>query len=315
MVTQAGPGILEGLCAGPMAAPGDGLAPGAPLAAGDRLVLGAAAPGLERSAARFAGRAYAPHRHDTYGIGITTHGVQSFRYRGVVRHSLPGQLHVLHPDELHDGNPGTEDGFGYRILHMDPALVRQALPRGPLPFVADGVVAGAALPQPLHAALAGLDGALDEAAQVELVVAVADLLRALADGPATAPVLDLARLGRVRAAIADDPAAPLAMARLEAVAGMDRWRLARQFRWAFGVSPRAFRGLRQLEGVRALLRAGEGPAQAAAAMGFADQAHMTRLFRRAYGMPPGRWVRMMGTVQDSGWPVPARAAMGRRQPR
>ena len=29
--------------------------------------------------------AYEPHRHDSYAIGITTAGVQTFRYRGTRR--------------------------------------------------------------------------------------------------------------------------------------------------------------------------------------------------------------------------------------
>jgi hypothetical protein len=34
--------------------------------------------------------AFAPHRHDTYAIGITLAGVQTFRYRSEQRHCLPG---------------------------------------------------------------------------------------------------------------------------------------------------------------------------------------------------------------------------------
>ena len=40
---------------------------------------------------------------------------------------LPGQVHFLYPDELHDGGPGTADGFGYRIVYLEPALLRAAL--------------------------------------------------------------------------------------------------------------------------------------------------------------------------------------------
>ena len=83
--------------------------------------------GLERAEVYLSTCAFEPHRHDTYAIGITTAGVQTFRYRGPRRVCLPGQLHVLHPDETHDGAAGTEDGFGYRILYIAPELVRDAL--------------------------------------------------------------------------------------------------------------------------------------------------------------------------------------------
>ena len=96
--------------------------------------------------AHFRGQAFAPHRHDTYAIGITLAGVQTFRYRGERRQCLPGQCHILHPDEMHDGGAGTDEGFGYRIAYIDPPLIQQALGGRPLPFVADPVLDGSLLP-------------------------------------------------------------------------------------------------------------------------------------------------------------------------
>src|SRR5258707_10011527 len=111
------------------------------------IVNNGAAPGLERSCARpagwvrvapscaglqrveafFAGHGFDPHRHDTYAIGHTIHGVQAFRYRGAARMSLPGQVFVLHPDEMHYGRAGTQDGFGYPILFVEPRIIRDVL--------------------------------------------------------------------------------------------------------------------------------------------------------------------------------------------
>jgi len=47
--------------------------------------------------------------------------------------------------------------------------------------------------------------------------------------------------------------------------------------------------MRQLDQVRRLISSGAGLADAALAAGFADQSHMSRLFKRAYGPAPGRW--------------------------
>ena len=100
----------------------------------DAIRVGAGAPGIERVEARFGRKAFSLHRHDTYALGITTAGVQEFRYRGARRICLPGQLHFLHPDELHDGGPATPDGFAYRIAYVEPAVVQAALGGRPLPF-------------------------------------------------------------------------------------------------------------------------------------------------------------------------------------
>lgn len=79
----------------------------------------------ERIEAFFGGHGYEPHRHDTYAIGQTIAGVQSFHYRGGQQHSLPGGTMVLHPDEIHDGEAGTEAGFHYRMVYIEPALIQR----------------------------------------------------------------------------------------------------------------------------------------------------------------------------------------------
>jgi hypothetical protein len=103
----------------------------------DSIRLGAGAVGVERAEVYLSTCTFEPHRHDTYAIGVTTAGVQTFCYRGSRRICLPGQMHILHPDETHDGTAGTEEGFGYRILYLAPALVHDALDGDPLPFVAE----------------------------------------------------------------------------------------------------------------------------------------------------------------------------------
>jgi AraC-like DNA-binding protein len=87
----------------------------------DSIRFGPSAQGVERADVDLSTCAFEPHRHDTYAIGITTAGVQVFHYRGSRRVCLPGQLHVLHPDELHDG--------GYRTLRR-LALARTAIESG-----------------------------------------------------------------------------------------------------------------------------------------------------------------------------------------
>src|ERR1700687_6138859 len=98
--------------------------------------LGCSAHGLERVEARFVGQAFSPHRHDSYAIGLTLEGVQTFRYRGARRLCLPAECHVLHPDELHDGGAGSAAPFAYRIAYVDPTLVQAQLGGGPGPLLA-----------------------------------------------------------------------------------------------------------------------------------------------------------------------------------
>jgi AraC-like DNA-binding protein len=73
---------------------------------------------------------------------------------------------------------------------------------------------------------------------------------------------------------------------------MDRFTIARQFRWAFGTSPDRYRTMRRLELARTAIESGHSLARAAAETGFADQSHMTRQFKRTYGLTPARWMAL-----------------------
>lgn len=95
--------------------------------------------GLERIEAFFTGRGYEMHRYDSYAIGRTLSGVQSFHYRGAVRNSPPGGTLVLHPDEKHDGLAGADGGFLYRMIYLETAAIQSVLGGRPLPFIHGGL--------------------------------------------------------------------------------------------------------------------------------------------------------------------------------
>jgi AraC-like DNA-binding protein len=256
-------------------------------------------PGLERIEAYFAGHGFDPHRHDTYAIGFTVRGVQAFRYRGASTCSVPGQVFVLHPDEVHDGRAGTEDGFRYRILYVEPALIRDALAetRRSLPFARDAVTDDPRLLRAVVPALADLDDPLDELQRDRIVQGLADALAAVDPiGGRPLPARDLAAVHRARerldAAVEAGAGTGVGSAELEAVTGRSRYAVARLFRACLGTSPHRYLVLRRLDRARSLIRAGMPLADAATASGFADQSHMTRQFRRAYGLSPGRWAAL-----------------------
>lgn len=262
-------------------------------AGADWLRAAPSAPGFERIDAYFRGRAYAPHRHDTYAIGVTMAGVQCFDYGGSARQSLPGRVVALHPDERHDGRAGTEAGFRYRMLYVEPALLAEALGGRPIPFVRGGVSADPRLRRAVRLALTDFADPLEALRRAEILAALADALLAVA-GEAGPPriVLDVPALARAREYLRMPHGRPPGNAALERASGLDRWALARQFRAAYGTSPYRYFAMRRLDRARALIRAGAPLAEAALAAGFADQSHLTRQFTRAYGLPPGRWAAL-----------------------
>jgi AraC-like DNA-binding protein len=257
--------------------------------------IGASRRGFERAEVCFATQAFAPHRHDTYTIGVTLQGVQAFNYRGCAVRSLAGQAFVLHPDELHDGRPGIAGGFRYRALYVEPHLIQDALDARSLPFLRGPVTDDARLRAAILTALEDLDVAVGDLHFDHAFVRIAEALAALDPSSRQRRESPNARgASRAREFLEANYLAAVSSATLERVSGLSRFALTRHFRACFGTSPHRYVIMRRLDRARDLIRAGTPLAEAAGASGFADQAHMTRHFRRAYGVSPARWRAMLG---------------------
>ncbi|HXD95937.1 MAG TPA: AraC family transcriptional regulator [Candidatus Acidoferrum sp.] len=250
--------------------------------------------GVELLRAWFAGEAYAKHRHDTYAIGYTESGIQVFDYRGAARVSRPGQVVVLHPDAIHDGRAGTEDGFGYRIVYVEPSHISEAVrvicgKAHPLPFVREPVVTNARLARVVRDAFRS--GLVPLAADTVVVDLAEGLLAAERPGAGSAGRhrVDGPAIERARQFLDAERTRVVHSSELEAITGMTRYEVARQFRLMLGTSPHRYLVGRRLELARQRMRGGRPLADVAYEAGFADQAHFTRTFKAALGLTPARY--------------------------
>lgn len=259
--------------------------------------LVARAPGrAERFEACLIGSAYSPHRHDTYTLGLTLEGVQCFDYRGAARHAVPGDAVVIHPDELHDGRPGTEAGFRYRAINLPARDVQACLGGQSLPYISGGVTRHPGLKAALAECLGDLVSAPEADEARELVTEIVEALGDAAGQPAAARP-DYRAAQTARDMIEDRLEDGVSLAELSEAAGLDRFALTRSFRALFGSSPYRYLIQRRLERVCTLVAEGESCAMAAAMCGFSDQSHFLRHFKKTHGMTPRRWMALRTIVQ------------------
>jgi AraC-like DNA-binding protein len=250
-------------------------------------------PGVEALHARFIEHAYAPHSHPTWTVAVVHHGAAQFELDATQQRADRGELFVLEPEAVHTGMAAVPEGWAYKVLYLDPALLHDWDERdAPAPRAARWVVfRDRALRDSLlrmHVALsagsAGLE--LDEA-----VVAAVDALRPhLRPGPQPARGgAEHAAVRRARGYLTEHWDQRVPLAALSSFSGLTRFELVRRFRLQTGLTPHAFQTNIRIARARAMLDAGEPIARVAAACGFADQPHLTRAFRRAVGVTPGRF--------------------------
>lgn len=102
--------------------------------------------------------------------------------------------------------------------------------------------------------------------------------------PPLAPALWLTNLLRLLLA---EPEAEIAV--LASRCGVTAAHVSRAFKRWFGMGPAAFRREGRLQSAILCLREGMQPAEVAAASGFSDQPHLTRLLKRATGFTPAKF--------------------------
>jgi AraC-like DNA-binding protein len=263
---------------------------------------------LEAMHAHFERHVYHRHSHETYSLGVTDVGAQSFTCRGAAYTSAAGMVMAFNPDDPHDGQATDGFGFTYRMIHIGPELVSAVLadtagrPVG-LPLFAEPVLSDpvlAARLRGLHRALLGegtalrrdelLAGAVLAAArQAETSTRAAGRMATLPTAAGPADARRVAR--RARDLIAGRYRDDLSAGDLAEAAGRSRFAVHRAFSHVYGMAPSDYQRQLRLREARALIAAGTPISEAAALAGFADQSHLSRWFVRYYGVTPGRYQR------------------------
>jgi AraC-like DNA-binding protein len=225
--------------------------------------------------------------------------------RGAARFSLDatqqragqGELFVLEPEAVHTGMAAVPEGWAYQVLYIEPAILHEWAERdAPAPRAARWVVfRDLALRRALERAHSALirepAGTLAiEEAVLDAVAALRPHLRPGAPEHAHDRA-EHAAVRRARAHLRERWDQRVTLAELSTVAALSRFELVRRFRAQTGVTPHAFQTNLRIQEARRRLADGVPPALVAAECAFADQPHLTRVFKRSVGVTPGRYAR------------------------
>jgi AraC-like DNA-binding protein len=256
--------------------------------------------------ARYVEKSFVRHTHEAFVIAGITAGVEAFHHGGAVQRAGAGGLALINPDTPHTGHAGVPEGWSYGALYPHPELVagiaaETTALRGTPAFavpVADDPEAVRMIAAVLRAAEEGNGLAAD----TWLRATVAHVLRrhGAPAPPRRVPGAGNGVAERAREILTERMADPPTLAGLAAELGTGPFALLRAFRARWGLPPHTWLTDARVRRACRLLAAGTAPAEAAVAVGFTDQAHLSRHFARAVGVPPGAYRRERGrkNVQD-----------------
>lgn len=260
--------------------------------------------GIESVSAHFTGHAYDPHDHDEVLVGFTQQGVQRFRCHHALHTSSPGRAILIEPGAVHDGHAPDTNGFTYSMLYLPQAWVSTQLAQRGLADISlieaafrhtltDDVTLFCAIQQTFFA-FHHQEGKLARDQSMDRLLSL--LTRHIKVASPSQKSDTLLHMQRIREILHERMAEDIGLDELSRLAGIDRFRLSRQFSKAFGQTPHAYLVRLRLRSARALLAHGQEPAQVAAQVGFADQSHLGRWFQRAYRMSPAAFQQQCTNV-------------------
>lgn len=236
------------------------------------------------------------HSHDFFTIGVFSTGNGRINHRGTTWAADDGAILAVSPDEVHTAEPRRDRGWTYTAMYPSVDLFARAFVEernAATTFFSDPIFRDDDLARCIAASQSALMG---PAPALEAEVLLLDVLRLLADrhgirsgsrergGTASRAVLV------ARDYLHENFASPVKLAELATVCDTSPYHLVRSFRDAVGMPPHAYLTQVRSNHARDLILRGVAVSTAAYRCGFADQSHLTRTFKRIFGVTPGAYV-------------------------
>lgn len=243
--------------------------------------------------AHFTEHAYPMHVHDAWTLLIVDDGAVRYDLDRHERGTPNDTVSLLPPQVPHNGSPATPHGFRKRVLYLDMTQLDESFigPAVDGPDLTDPVLRRRV--GQLHTALANRGDEFEAESRLALIgERLREHLRPRpavgSAGPDRGVAQNLRDLldERLLEVITLEEAARLVHAHPT--------HLVRAFSAAFGIAPHQYVTSRRVDLARRLLLDGRPPGEVATAVGFYDQSHLTRHFKRVVGITPGRYARTRG---------------------
>ena len=232
---------------------------------------------------------YGRHCHDAYAVGVIEAGVGGNRCRGADHFNTAGSIVVMNPGETHTGYAAGGGPLSYRMFYIQPRALLRALPeKSELPYFKP-----ICIPDPrwahrlceLHRCLESSTDPMENQARFNRIFCVFSACFAGNSKPAEAG-RERSAIKKVKDYLQANYATPITIDTLAGLARLNRDYLIRCFSRAVGMPPYTYLTQVRVENAKKLLASGMPPVRAALEVGFADQSHLNRHFKKLTGTTP-----------------------------
>lgn len=245
---------------------------------------------------KFSHFSYDVHTHDTACFSLLTRGAIRIRMKGQEFTARRGDLYAIEADEPHAGWPVDDEGWQLRTLYVDTAHLQSLISESVQDVRLDlksAIIQDTKLTSMLYGVHHCSQVSGEKLLREEIYLQFAKrLLQRHTRKAMPEPANTACEATAVRAAkdfIDQSLADNVSLTDIAQAANLPNFRLYRSFEKSTGMTPHAYQRQARVRHAVAMIRARQSLSEVAAATGFADQAHLTRWFRRMMGVTPGAY--------------------------
>jgi AraC-like DNA-binding protein len=249
--------------------------------------------------ASYVDHAYPWHAHEEFSLGLVVEGAINLRTRSRQGVAKVGSFVLVNSEEAHQGTPAVTGGWRCRTMHIHPSAIKQ-IAADIKPF---GTVRDVVFPSPtiediqltqellyLHRRSEMANSPLERQSRiVALIGHLCERYAGINQNASEARSREFHLVRRARDYLQENLAFKVTLDELSNVASLPPFRLLRAFQLTFGLTPHAYQTQARVRAAYAMLRLQTNIADIAAQTGFADQAHLTRVFKSLMGATPGQY--------------------------
>jgi AraC-like DNA-binding protein len=233
------------------------------------------------------------HSHPAYALGVIEAGVGGNECRGITYYNPPGSIVAMNPGQAHTGFAAGGVPLSYRMLYISPAALKRALPEhAALPDLPRSPVIE---DDRLYRELIDLHHCLEASvAHLKIqsrFIAFVERLVATFDCPFKMSAREPQAVQQVKDYLQAHYKGSVSLEALSALTGLHRSYLNRCFTKSVGIPPYSYLIQIRVDASKRLLASGTLPVDTALEVGFADQSHLTRHFKRITGITPASYAK------------------------
>jgi AraC-like DNA-binding protein len=232
---------------------------------------------------------YPRHSHSTWAIGVVNEGTAGIWHRGTNELVGPGGVIAVNPGAVHTGYPLQKSGVSHSMLYLGDELVTEVLPGiADLPAFPQTTILDPDLAARLRSTCRSLElGGPYLAIETKLLSDLSCLfIRHARVSVREQTGSEPGHVVRIQEYLRANLRRNVALTELVQLTELSKAYLIRSFRRAVGIPPYEWLLQLRIEEARQRLQNGDRICDVAIELGFSDQSHFHRRFKRLTGITP-----------------------------